>query len=90
MNRAIPASTAFLFATCLSHHVPPDADLVTLEFTVGPKAASRAACVCADQLPTSLRPCLSVQGGASAFIMPRLGACGIHPRGCPALLPLGR
>lgn len=34
VNRAIPASTAFLFATCLSHHVPPDADLVTLEFTV--------------------------------------------------------
>ncbi|KAL4427825.1 hypothetical protein ABPG75_001914 [Micractinium tetrahymenae] len=34
VNRAIPASTAFLFATCLSHHVPADADLVTLEFTV--------------------------------------------------------
>ncbi len=43
VNRAIPASTAFLFATCLSHHVPPDADLVTLEFTVRSQAAFKSA-----------------------------------------------
>lgn len=40
VNKVIPASTAFLYATCLQHHVPQDVDLVTLEFTVNesPKA----------------------------------------------------
>ncbi|KAL4419481.1 hypothetical protein ABPG77_008283 [Micractinium sp. CCAP 211/92] len=33
-NKGIAASTAFIYAACLNHHVPLDADLVTLEFTV--------------------------------------------------------
>jgi hypothetical protein len=27
LNKAITASTAFLYSHCLQHHVPPDADL---------------------------------------------------------------
>ncbi|KAI7839286.1 hypothetical protein COHA_006984 [Chlorella ohadii] len=38
INRAIAASTAFLYAPCLRHHVPQDADLVVLEFTVNERA----------------------------------------------------
>ncbi|PRW45267.1 hypothetical protein C2E21_6426 [Chlorella sorokiniana] len=36
-NKAIAASTAFMYAACLQHHVPEDADLVTLEFSVNEK-----------------------------------------------------
>ncbi|KAL4431189.1 hypothetical protein ABPG75_006445 [Micractinium tetrahymenae] len=34
VNKGIAASTAFMYAACLQHHVPEDADLVSLEFTV--------------------------------------------------------
>ncbi|KAI3428300.1 hypothetical protein D9Q98_006679 [Chlorella vulgaris] len=38
VNKAIAASTAFLYATCLQHHVPQDVDLVTLEFSANERA----------------------------------------------------
>ncbi|KAL4442042.1 hypothetical protein ABPG77_011303 [Micractinium sp. CCAP 211/92] len=69
VNRAIPASTAFLFATCLSHHVPPDADLVTLEFTVNERKEAPFTSIERRSFEQLLRRLLSYPGRPAVMML---------------------
>ncbi|PSC68081.1 hypothetical protein C2E20_8267 [Micractinium conductrix] len=72
-NKAISASTAFLYSHCLQHHVPPDADLVSLEFSVNERSDAPFQSIERRSYEQLLRRLLALPGRPAVIMLHHYG-----------------